>query len=267
MALNFGRKKADDQPAPLNENQFADLIPDSVKTDAPLVTKRSAPPPAIIGGVAFVAVAIALGAWWMKKEAQERTEEIAAVPAMRPSTSASPAASMAAPLTKPTARVAPTKVAVVKVVKPAKVAQPAATVRVVPARPGQRVTRIARVAPGRVGIKPPSVPAGVPLVAPAKKDAPARMVPVQGAPTPISPPDGLSGTAGRNGNRGGVVVTRPLPTRLSPALQKQLDALWQQGADAKHRKNYSAARRAWTRILQLRPGHPGIQSAINQLPR
>jgi hypothetical protein len=46
-----------------------------------------------------------------------------------------------------------------------------------------------------------------------------------------------------------------------------LKSLWKQGADAKHRGDYDGARRAWTKILQLRPGHPGIQGAIDKLPK
>jgi cytochrome c-type biogenesis protein CcmH/NrfG len=54
---------------------------------------------------------------------------------------------------------------------------------------------------------------------------------------------------------------------ISPALKAELSQLWLQGANAKWRKDYAGARRAWTKMLQLRPGHPGVQSAIDKLPR
>ena len=67
---------------------------------------------------------------------------------------------------------------------------------------------------------------------------------------------------------GAVVVTGGLaPTvPLTPALQSQLKALWKQGAAAKRARNIAGARAAWTKMLQLRPNHPGVQSAIDKLP-
>lgn len=53
----------------------------------------------------------------------------------------------------------------------------------------------------------------------------------------------------------------------TPQMQAQLKKMWKQGAAAKHRKDYATARRMWTQMLQMRPNHPGIQEAINKLPR
>ena len=64
---------------------------------------------------------------------------------------------------------------------------------------------------------------------------------------------------------GAVVVTGTAST-VPPALQRQLEALWKQGAAAKRARNFAGARAAWTKILQLRPNHPGIQEAIDKLP-
>lgn len=58
----------------------------------------------------------------------------------------------------------------------------------------------------------------------------------------------------------------PPSLQLSPELHAQLQTLWKQGAAAKWRGDYEAARRAWREILRLQPGHPGIQEAIDKLP-
>lgn len=59
----------------------------------------------------------------------------------------------------------------------------------------------------------------------------------------------------------------PKPTvPLTPALQKQLKALWKQGAAAKKKGDIAGARAAWTEMLRRRPNHPFVQSAIDQLP-
>ena len=53
---------------------------------------------------------------------------------------------------------------------------------------------------------------------------------------------------------------------LTPAMKKQLDALWKKGADAKHAGNIAGARAAWTQMLRLHPNHPNVQAAIDKLP-
>lgn len=87
-------------------------------------------------------------------------------------------------------------------------------------------------------------------------------------PTPPPPlmPDGKAGQSGKGSSLGTTVeIVRPTPP-LTPALKAQLKALWNQGAAAKHERNYGGARRAWQKMLQLRPGHPGVQEAIEKLP-
>jgi hypothetical protein len=77
----------------------------------------------------------------------------------------------------------------------------------------------------------------------------------------------MAGQPGKGSSRVTTVqIVRPV-TALTPAVAQQLKALWNQGAAAKHRGDYAGARRAWQQILRLRPGHPGIQEAINKLPR
>jgi len=54
---------------------------------------------------------------------------------------------------------------------------------------------------------------------------------------------------------------------LDAGLTAHLKALWQAGADAKHRKNFKEARDAWQEALRLNPGHPGFAEAIARLPK
>jgi len=56
-------------------------------------------------------------------------------------------------------------------------------------------------------------------------------------------------------------------TGLDAALATRLKALWQAGADAKHRGNTKEARDAWQEALRLAPGHPGFPESIAKLPR
>lgn len=120
----------------------------------------------------------------------------------------------------------------------------------------------------------PEAPADQPVTpAPAKPATPAAAKPKPTAlPKPSLPkptptpgiPAGLTGQDGKGLAPGNTVLAvQP----VSPALQAQLRQLWQQGAQAKWRGDYAGARRAWTRMLQLRPGHPGVQAAINKLPK
>lgn len=56
-------------------------------------------------------------------------------------------------------------------------------------------------------------------------------------------------------------------TGLDAGLAARLKALWQAGADAKHRKNFKEARDAWQEALTLSPGHPGFAESIAKLPK
>jgi len=53
----------------------------------------------------------------------------------------------------------------------------------------------------------------------------------------------------------------------APKPDPKLKELWDKGAAAKHRNDYGAARAAWSELLKIKPGHPGIQDAIDQLPK
>jgi len=94
-----------------------------------------------------------------------------------------------------------------------------------------------------------------------------HVVPGPMVPTPVQPPTGLAGTPGRYGSRNVEIVAVGGDAPIPEELQTQLDALWQQGAAAKHSGDNAAARQAWQQILQLSPAHPGIQDAINKLPQ
>lgn len=126
-----------------------------------------------------------------------------------------------------------------------------------------------------LGIAPNGVKG--PVMAPAVPGGVARMVPVHGAPTPIHAPPGMAAHPGKTGSPNPAPIGRPvhapppIPPRAgksaaSPQIATQLSSLWQKGADAKHRNNYKAARRAWQAALKLAPGHAGFQDAINKLP-
>lgn len=111
--------------------------------------------------------------------------------------------------------------------------------------------------------------------------APAPESPVEKAPKPVStqvvvqeqlpprPPairDRIAAQSGKGLQPNNTVPTVTVYPEPSPELRAQLQTLWEQGAAAKWRGDYAAARRAWSEILRLRPGHPGIQEAIDKLP-
>jgi hypothetical protein len=230
---------------------------DLVNTSAPPKKKSS---PALLGGGAVALVVLALGAW--------RFLGASSVPPVDSSDASAPVTQPVAPgaANAGSPSTAPSPAAARRAVAPGgpKRPSPAAQRVALKPRPGQnaKVAAVKRAAvrnPGRVGERPPSLPAGVPALAPARPGQPPRFVPVQGAPTPVAPPDGLEGTPGRFGGRSDVVISSIAP---SAALLKEL---WNQGAAAKARGDKAAARRAWSRILQLSPGHPGIQQAIDKL--
>ncbi len=117
----------------------------------------------------------------------------------------------------------------------------------------------------------PGAPAPAPKpAAPKPAAAPKAQAPAPAAkpkPKPTPTPgvrEGLTGQEGKGLEPGNTVLA---VQAISPALKAELSQLWLQGANAKWRKDYAGARRAWTKMLQLRPGHPGVQSAIDKLPR
>ena len=95
---------------------------------------------------------------------------------------------------------------------------------------------------------------------------PPAIVPAPGMPNPVEiMRDGVAAQDGKGlPPAAAVPVVRPAAP-IPPALKSQLKILWQQGAAAKHRGDKAAAKRAWQKMLQLRPGHPGVQEAINKL--
>ena len=132
-------------------------------------------------------------------------------------------------------------------------------------------TTIARnpetVSANSTGIAPAGVNSArpTPITVPASGDA-ALGIPPQTLPDNRAP--------------GGTVAVRPVPpTRVLPTgaepdagavppqIMIKLKRLWKQGAAAKKRRDYAGARRSWQEMLRVRPGHPGVQEAIDKLPR
>ncbi|RYX85281.1 hypothetical protein EON83_06710 [bacterium] len=143
--------------------------------------------------------------------------------------------------------------------------------------------------PPRVATNPGAPPAPVNPVAPPTAGVPV-MPPQRDAPLPpntadtgmrsaspgIAPKPGPKIPVGAvKGSSNVSIVVGQRPTNnapsatadIDPALASKLKALWRAGADAKHRRDFQAARTAWGEALRLRPGHPGFQDSINKLPR
>jgi hypothetical protein len=230
MALNPDRDRTD---GPVETTVTTETVRTTTPVDTVPVYTETPPPRAsssrvvLYGLLAFLLVGGALAAWRFLQPNPAAEVDAGAPVAMAP-----PPA---------TARVEAPKTAVVP-----------------PAEPGRRVR------PADAGIVPEGATA--PALKPAEPGGAPRMVPVKGIPTPVQPPEGLAGTPGKRVGRSTVVVTKPAAIQLSPAVQNQLKQLWEQGAAAKQSGNYVEARRAWQKMLQLNPGHPGVQQAIDQLP-
>lgn len=95
---------------------------------------------------------------------------------------------------------------------------------------------------------------------------------VKGIKKPLPVPNGLEATPGLRGSSSPQVrVVRKTvgASDSAPANSKQaaMDRLWESGAAAKHRGDYETARKDWNRILEIDPGHAGIQEAIDKLPK
>lgn len=212
------------------------LSDESVAVPVPVKTRPRLSPLLLAGGLVFLVVAAGVGAYLMffSKPTEDDAAPIIPTRVVR-----RPAPPMPAVVVKPTA------IPATKVVPPK--------------------TPVKRVTPGKAGIV--TTGATVPALAPKKAGQTPRVVPVAGIPTPVGPPPGMAGQPGKGSTRDTTVeVVRPVGV-LTPALQAQLKALWKKGADAKHRGNIPAARAAWVQMLRLRPGHPGVQEALNQLPK
>jgi hypothetical protein len=224
---------------------------DAAGVPAPATKARPRLSPVVLaGGLVFLIVAAGVGAYLMffSQPAEDET------PTELPTRVTRRPRPPAPPVTVPAA----TKPAAAKPVAGKPTAVPAN--KVVPPR-----TPVKRVTPGKAGIV--ATGAKTPAIAPKKPGQAPRVVPVAGVPTPVGPPPGMAGQPGKGSSRTTTVeVVRPV-TVLTPALQAQLKALWKKGADAKHRGDNATARAAWLQMLKLRPGHPGVQEAINQLPK
>lgn len=194
----------------------------------------------LAAGLVFLIVAAGVGAYltFFNKPAEE---EAPPVVAKRPRP----------PVTEPASQPAP------RPVRPKPVAAKSVpATKVVPPR-----TPVKRVPPGKAGIVAKAATA--PVIAPKTPGQAPAVVPVKGVPTPVAPPQGMAGQPGKGSTRIPTVqVIRPVT-----ATHAKLKAFWKQGAAAKHRGDYAGARRAWVQILRLDPGHPGIQEALNKLPR
>jgi len=94
---------------------------------------------------------------------------------------------------------------------------------------------------------------------------------VKGVKKPLPVPNGLEATPGQPGSNTPQVSVVPQTVSGTSAPANSKDAamkkLWDSGAAAKHRGDYATARKDWQRILELDPGHAGIQAAINKLPK
>lgn len=132
-------------------------------------------------------------------------------------------------------------------------------------------------APGKPEAPKPEVPQTPPAANPnnvvdGSLSRPKEVHWVKGVKKPLPVPDGLTATPGLHGsnspqvrvvqgNVGGSSSTS------SHSIEAAMGQLWRNGAAAKHRGDYAAARKAWNRILELDPGHAGIQEAIDKLPQ
>lgn len=222
-------------------------------TFAPAPRKKALSPVLLAGGLVLLLTALGVGAYFAFFSAPPEEE--------------APLAPPTRVVTAPVPPVAP---------KPPVVVRTKTTVTVKKVVPGKVVTPVTTTPKpvdwGKAGIASSGtkVPAlrtgsGLPAVAPR---------PNMPAPVPLMQ-DGVAGQPGKGTSTGTSVQIVGSPVRrgtstvasLPPTMQAQLKALWKQGADAKHERNYNGARRAWQKMLKLRPGHPGVQEAIEKLPR
>lgn len=127
-------------------------------------------------------------------------------------------------------------------------------------------------APGTSALRPSTAQA--PTSAALRSASPGIAPPVSATrPLPGTQPTGGSripvrvgsfpGALGSATTNHGTAATQGLDVGLASRLK----ALWQAGADAKHRGDYKDARAAWQEALQLHPGHPGFAQALAKLPK
>ncbi len=263
MALKIGKKKdvpADDWSDSASDadagstpvaTEPADSFGDSIVTDTEPPRKNLAPV-MLAAGAVLLLTAIGLGVYFLflNKPAQDADNPIMVQQPGAPVTEMVPPGE--APVAVPVKKT-------VRVVK--KPAQPVDDPTKIAVNPTGNVT--VKVKPGRAGIVPTGT--STPSVQ-SQSGMPAAAVPKPNMPRPIPVmPDGVAGQQGKGlPPASAVPVVHPTPA-LSPALKSELKTLWQQGAAAKHRGDKAAAKRAWQKMLQLHPGHPGVQEAIDKL--
>ena len=260
MAFNIGKKKtapaddwseaalAGDAGSNPDNAEPANAFGDNIVADDAAPARKSLAPVLLAAGAVLLLTAVGLGVYFLflNKPAQDADEPIVAT---APAVGLKPAVKTTPPVK------APTKTPVRVVKKPA---DDPKKIVVNPA-PGT----VVKVKPGRAGLVPPGTK--VPALDSAG-DKPPAMVPTPNTSTPVDiMRDGVAGQSGKGlPVAAAVPVVRPAGP-ISPALKARLKTLWQQGAAAKHRGDKAAARLAWQKILKLRPGHPGIQEAIDKL--
>jgi hypothetical protein len=261
MALKFGKKKdapADDWSDSALEadtgstpatTEPADAFGADIAADTAPARKNLAPV-FLAAGAVLLLVAAGLGVYFLflNKPAVDADAPIAVTQPGTPTPEAPPANA-----------VAPEQTPVKKTVRV--VRKPADEPGKITVKPAPNAT--IKVKPGRAGLIPPGTK--TPAVQPQPGKPPAA-VPKPNLPKPVDVmPDGVAGQNGKGlPPAAAVPVIHPTPP-LTPALKAQLKTLWQQGAAAKHRGDKAAAKRAWQKMLQLRPGHPGVQEAIDKL--
>lgn len=268
MALKIGKKKdtpaddwsdsalQDDTTSPPVATEPADSFGADIVTDTAPPRKNLAPI-MLAAGAVLLLTAIGLGVYFLflNKPAQDAEAPIVAT---QPGTSPAPEA-LPDPANPVVAPATPnTKKPVKGVATPAKPVDDPTKIAVKPAS-----NTIVKVKPGRAGLIPPGTT--TPSVQP-QPGKPAAAVPKPNMPRPIPVmPDGVAGQQGKGLPPASAVPVVQPAAALAPALKSQLKTLWQQGAAAKHRGDKAAAKRAWQKMLELRPGHPGVQSAIDKL--
>ena len=263
MALKIGKKKdtpaddwsdaalgADTGSTPVTEP--ADSFSDNIATDS-APPRKSLAPVMLAAGAVLLLTAIGLGVYFMflNKPAQDAEAPIVV---QQPG----------APLTPGKIPVkAPGKTPVKKspVIVATKPAQPVDDPDKIVVNPAPNVTM--KVKPGRAGITTPGTT--TPAVQ-SQFGKPPSMAPKPNQPKPIDiMRDGVAGQDGKGLPAGAAVpVVRPAGP-VPAALMAQLKALWRDGAAAKQRGDKAGAKRAWQKMLKLRPGHPGVQEAIEKL--
>lgn len=107
------------------------------------------------------------------------------------------------------------------------------------------------------GIAPP-----VPATRPRPGGLPSGRLATGGSQIPVRVAQGAASALSAPAIKG------PSATQgLDVGLASRLKALWQAGADAKHRGDSKDARASWEEALRLHPGHPGFAQALAKLPR